>query len=84
MKENKKLPNDIMSLMSNPPQSLDDVFNDFDGLAEERFMEIYSLRPYAELLEKHSKKSLTRNIRQKPLTKHLKNYKKIYSTITAT
>jgi len=58
MKENKKLPNDIMSLMSNPPYTLDDVFNDFDELAEERFVDIYSLRPYAELLADHSKKIL--------------------------
>ncbi|HCK0528499.1 TPA: hypothetical protein NII25_005807 [Pseudomonas aeruginosa] len=58
MKENKKLPNDIMSLMSNPPHTLDDVFNNFDELAEERFVDIYSLRPYAELLANHSKKIL--------------------------
>ena len=58
VKLNKKLPDEIMGLLPNPPQSLAELFKCFDSLAQERFKEMHVTRPYAEILSDHSRRIL--------------------------
>lgn len=76
MKEDKRNPSDIMSLMSSPPQNLEDIFSHFDELAKECFQDIYSLRPYSDLLADHSKKILDQKHTRETIDKALEKLQK--------
>ncbi|HHM8630625.1 TPA: hypothetical protein ACRNQQ_002164 [Pseudomonas aeruginosa] len=80
MKENKRLSDDIMLLMSNPPQSLMDIFNCFDGLAEERFEEMHAPRPYTDILSDHAQQLLDEKYTRETIDNaHLKLQESIFN-----